>query len=555
MSLTSSTQLESPRWHVSGTVSVRGTAFHGAQALAGVDLAARFRDVDSLDALCAALSPLAGFYAVIVDADDATYAAVDHARSMPLAYTDDGRVGEPRALVGDVDPAAYDPRAADEMLTGGRVSGARTLVPGLRSLRAGEAVRVTGTDVDRRRYHRHVPRAEESVDPALTATLVDRLDAALSRAGERFVDFVDGRTVALSLSGGYDSRLIALLLAEQRYEDVVAFAYGSRDDEDVRLSERVADALGFRWEFVPYTEDRWRRWYESEGRRYYREAFGYDAIVNDGIALAVRDLLSSGRVPSDAVFTAGQCVTSTAQQLSGDIWATTEADGGIGLDLVGDPVEYPVGAFGLWRWDDVAFDSHLEERFRDAAPDLPLDTFAGSLAAIESWKWEEIETKYFVGDARQYEFYDADWWFPLFDREVLDAWADLPAAERIDRRAYLRLVDERYRRQTGDRSPPSTASKEAVGFARIGKRVSESRVGAHLRGPFYRLYRHVADPDLPLGRGGIVPDEPLARLYTGREKIQAFQALAAAGRLSLDTGEVSDPPRAGAVSLASTPSP
>jgi len=565
-------------WTRAGNVSVRGRAFAGDELLAGESLCAHFADADDLQEFAAALDALNGFFAVVVDRAGETLLGVDHVRSITLLYAAEaGLVSDDARFLRDrLGAGAFDPLAESELLVSGNVLDDRTLVPGMRTVRPGGAVRLADGAVERARYAAFEPRADDALGDGEGR---ERLDRALDAAFDRLSTVVGDRQVALALSGGYDSRLVATELAA-RDHDVLAYSFGTAGHEDVRVAREVALALDLPWEFVAYSTDAWREWYASPERAaYIDDGFTYDSIPNYGTVPALSDLRDRGVVADDAVCTSGQTVVGMSENVPTEL----EKPSPTAADLVDAILRYWV----RWQWDDSAFDDAVRERIlaspaldglaggtgtlpdgaADSTGTLPdgaadgTDT-ASSLQTLftgfERWKYDERHTKYFVADVRQYDFFDLDWWLPLWDREVVAAWAALPFADRRGKRAYCEAVDRRFAEVTGLDQTAATAlavETEAPSFAgrlvdTVAERVVDSPVAPLLRGIYWRLQRARSEyGDHPLGWYGIVPPKLFAQLYSGREDIHALQTLDAVGRTSFVDGTVTDPPRDGVLSL------
>ena len=83
----------------------------------------------------------------------------------------------------------------------------------------------------------------------------------------------DGRTIAVPLSAGLDSRLIVSGLKRIGYGNVKCFAYGLPGNYEAAASRKIAGALGFDWRFVPLTPASQRRHFAGAERRdYLRQA-------------------------------------------------------------------------------------------------------------------------------------------------------------------------------------------------------------------------------------------------------------------------------------------
>ena len=558
------------RWVGSGTVAVRGQAFRGDDHLTGDSLCEHFADVTSLEAFAEALDRLNGFFAVVVDGADGVFLGVDHVRSIPLVYAPaPDHAGDTAELAGDAtwlagDDAAtvaerldgpYDPLSESEFLVSGGVLDDRTLFPDLRTVRPGEAVRLVEGERDSLRYTDFRPCVDDTPDTDTTGdrTARARLESALDAAFDRFAEVVGDRQVAVALSGGYDSRLLVTELA-RRDVDLLAYSFGRPDAEDVRVARDVAAALDVPWEFVEYSTEQWGAWYRSPERPAYVEhAFTYDTIPNYGSLPAVSRLRQREAIDEDVVCSSGQTIVGVSENVPQEI----EVPDPTRADLVDAVVRY----IARWQWENPAFDAALRSRVEASIPGGAVASLPDAFARFERWKRLERHTKYFVADVRQYDFHGLDWWLPLWDRAIVDAWAAVPFADRREKRLYKTVVDTRFAAATGlsrDEATEMTVQTSAPSFTgrvldSAAERVVDSPVAPLLRGVYWRLQRRRSDyGDHPLGWYGILPPDLFAQLYSGREDIHAFQTLEAVGRASFVDGTVTDPPRDGVLSLPYT---
>ncbi|GGL55793.1 asparagine synthase-related protein [Halocalculus aciditolerans] len=539
----------STRWARDGTVRARGRAFRDGSLLSASDLAAHVAGVDSLDAFAARLDELNGFFAVVVESDEKQFAGVDHVRSIPLWYAPEAGVvtDDPQAVRERAGNPGHDQYAENELLVTGSVFDGRTLYDGIYTVQPGEAVELDGGDVTRRRYFEYHPRTDESVGDADASA---RFDDAVDRMGDRLSEVVGDRQAVVALSGGNDSRLVATLLAE-RGHDVLAYSFGPPDHRDVVTAKRVADSLDIPWEYVEYTTQLWRDWYCSDERaRFVAEHGALDSITNYGLLPALSALRERGLVDGDAVCFSGQTVAGTSERVPPHVDKPNPG--------VEDIVDAIVAYERRWQHDDPSFAERFRDGVRARLPDPEISTVPEAFAAFEHAKWNGRYVRYFVADVRQYDRFDLDWWLPLWDREFVDAWSDVPFAARRERHEYTQAGARKYADAAG------ISVQEAVDMA--AKPTSKSRVGSvvewgagHVEGtplapllaPLYWRFQRSGDDyeNHPLGSWGVLPREVFEALYTGREDIHAFQTLAAAGRADYVEGWVRDPPENGVLHL------
>ena len=64
---------------------------------------------------------------------------------------------------------------------------------------------------------------------------------------QRLIKFANGRQIIVPLSGGYDSRLVASLLKQANYQNILCFTYGKKSSPEVIISKKVANKIFFYW--------------------------------------------------------------------------------------------------------------------------------------------------------------------------------------------------------------------------------------------------------------------------------------------------------------------
>lgn len=460
----------------------RGTAFHqGRMCSSASEFARLVPEPDAgLSEWAGLLQRLNGFHALIHVHADRVSAAVDHVRSIPLFYAEDkGKVylGDDaewiRQAIGD---SEMDAVAQEEFRLAGYVTGRDTLYPRIKQLQAGEFLQVSGLagegqrpqlQLNTCRYYRFLhgkPAACTDDD------LSRKMNGIAIAAVDRLIQYAGSRQIVIPLSGGYDSRFIALMLAKRRYPNVLTFTYGIQGNKESGYSRRVAEELGLPWHFVEYSEQDWcSAWHTEERRRFQRWASGWSSLPHVQDWIAVRALKQRSIAEPDCVFVPGH---------SGDFVAGSH----IPADAFsGQPVDTALLVRRILERHYVVSGSDMPEsakmRFwRDRVLDraevksvVDHEQFAD---AFEKWDWQERQAKYIVNSVRVYEFFGFDWWLPLWDVDFMAFWQDVPLRLRHGRRWYLEQVRAAYaeaaRRDIGE----ALNNSSDIGFiGRLGRAV------------------------------------------------------------------------------------
>jgi asparagine synthase (glutamine-hydrolysing) len=296
------------------------------------------------------------------------------------------------------------------------------------------------------------------------------------------------------------------------------------------------------WECVEYSTDRWHDWFHSEEReQYYEEAFNYGALpgLTNLAWPAIWELVRSGRVPDDAVFAPGHTAVSPSEHLPDNILE----DDRIGQAAV---VKYLKNAnYKLWGWDDEALDMVLNDRIRR---DIETESFADpddAARGTAEWYWQERQAKFINGDMQVYEFWNHDWWMPLWDHEFTEFWQSIPLEYREDKAIYRRYVDDLYTEHTGVETEEAQETEMSSPIRRAHQWLYHSPVFDVIR-PLYALARYDGDPR---GWPGVMSRKQFASLFTGRQRAYSFFALEILDKMSFEPAENIDTPSNGKLSV------
>lgn len=512
-------------WEQSGGSRARGFAHLDQRFLQPRELAATL-DACATDATWAAtVGRLNGCFAVATVRDGRLLAAVDRIRSIPLFYAianGDVRLGDSAYAVMPQEQCAGIDEIADlEFRLTGYVTGMQTLHPSVFQIEAGQAVifdaSVTRQPI-RQRYHefRHGDFLPED------SNLIARLENIHGEVFRRLLDTTEGRTLVLPLSGGYDSRLIGVSLRDLGARNVICYSYGVPGNWESRISQELAQYLGFRWEFVPYSVERWRAWATtSRFAAYFRAAGNLTSVPHIQDWPAVLELQVDGRVPPDSVFVPGH---------SGDFLAGSHIPKSYAVQRTVSRRELLNSLlsahYSLWDWPN-GMERGLREEFArriEAVVGPIADTSAECAADIfERWDLQERQAKFIANSVRVYEHFGFEWRLPLFDSELMDFWARIPLRLRTGRKLYFEFVRRRQAlpvtAANADRSAVASGLIHALERARLrplAKRVQR----AMRRWRWKRVYTNS-----PLAWLELIDRDLFRRSYTGKELMHSYLAL------------------------------
>lgn len=378
------------------------------------------------------LTGLDGCFCVIIERGNFILAAVDRIRSYPLFYA----VQNNELLISDdafelrsrLQDPAFDEASLPEFLSTGIVSGNSTLYRDIKQLEAGQYLvwdKIAATlQIGDHYVYRHV-FGEENCDPA-------ELDKVHERVIGRLIASAQGRTLVIPLSGGHDSRLIAVMLKRLGYPKVICFTYGSSHLPECQTSRKVAKFLNFPWLIVEQNRRMWFEAFHSEAmRRHFRYSTHLSVSPHIQDWLAVRTLKERALIPEDSLIVPGHSGDfpegANLPQIFEDMEEISERQ------LLNTIFERQ---FNLWYCPNDKRRELFAGRVRDYLG-IPENQSAESAASLfDFWDWRNREAKFIVNSVRVYEFFGYGWRLPLWDLEFLEFWRRVPLSGRMHQNLY-----------------------------------------------------------------------------------------------------------------------
>lgn len=447
-------RITSNKWACDSNAAVCGNAFLRGRLMDAKELAAaKIKGVD-------AVRELNGFFALVNIEEENLFASADIMRSIPLFYYAGERLwisDDPYWIKDEVSSSVEllrDDIASKYELTLTRyVTGSYTLTEGIRQLQAGEALMAEYKDgkviIRTSRYYKFETCVDTLFNNIERRKLFKMHDEILLEAFDRFKNLSCGRTVVIPLSGGYDSRILAVMLKIINYKKIIAFSYGKKDNPEALISRNVAKNLGIPWYFIEYDRDMVYKYINSkEWRNYNKMADGNYCVCFDREYAAIAELKRRRLIPDDSIIIPGH---------SGDF----TAGGHIPISFVHrrkvktKKLLYEIlnRHYTMWRFDRMHEDNNvikemLESRIMEASGLGKVSSgYISSEKAIsmyEKWVWQEFEAKYLINSVRVYEFWGYNWWMPLLDAEYIRFWSSMPKDQRYLKKLYDRYVSLKY---------------------------------------------------------------------------------------------------------------
>lgn len=384
-----------------------------------------------------------GFFNLVFQNSGTLFAAVDCVRSLPLFYSvknENFYISDSAQWIAETTGRKeFDGLAQMEFKCTGYVTGEDTLIPEIKQIQAGEYIQVSenGGTFEIKKKNYFVFAHTEPAERLPETDYMKQLDSAIDVCIDNLIKFAGGRQIVLPLSGGRDSRLIAMKLAERKYENILCYTYGSENNHESSVSRQVADALGLKWFFIKYDNDIPAFLYDSDtGRGYQRMAHNYVSLPHLQDMFAVYKLKESNIVDADSVFVPGH----TGDFISGGHIPSITFMEGLNKNVL-------VGAvYGKHYSLTCNLPGKSVKNLRNRIQ-MELNPKDGLLSSVEfadsyeAWDWKNRQAKFIVNSVRVYDFLGFSWWLPFWDRNFLEFWEKVPLKYRFERVLYNGFVD------------------------------------------------------------------------------------------------------------------
>lgn len=378
-----------------------------------------------------------GNFCLIFNFDGKTYLVADRIMSFPLFYSKAGTdvyvADSIEQLKSALKINSVDKHVAKEFLAAGFVLRNSTVFENIKFVLAGTCAVIdnqTG-QVTIRRYFNHVHKNYIHGD---MNELVSMLERATDSVFKRMTKELDGRQIALFLSGGYDSRLVAVMLHKCHYKNVICFSFKTRKGKEEEVARGIADDLGYKWILLDSVEVYKEIAKDSDYERYMLEASG-------GITLPymqgclIKKYIENGTLDKDCVVLTG----NSGDVIEGNDFSTALM--GKEYFTKDEVVEAIIDVHCCQYGIKFGHQKYIWNLVKHSIPDKDQYTYDDAQDVFEAFNWQHRQTKYVVNDIRCYDAYlGVDWRLPLWDNELVDFWLRIPTRIREKRKLYYYYV-------------------------------------------------------------------------------------------------------------------
>ncbi len=425
------------QWFQKENIHVKGFLFdENEKLLKGNDLCNFFKRVNHVNELKQLLTTVNGQFSVIIRVHQGVIFAIDHARHYPLFYllnTNDLIISDSANRLSHFltdTGKKINNESVSEFICTGFVPRNNTLFQNIYQVKAGEILSFINNQMTALEYHRYSILTPVNSEYNQLLTNARQI---LNNCSKRLVRTLEDRTAVIPLSGGYDSRLIAVMLKNAGYNNVICFTFGRPGNDEIAISKKVARSLGFQWIYIPYNQQLISHFLEDESfKNYYSYAAEGASMFFMQEFFAIKYLTTRHLIPPNSIFIPGH---------SGD------ALGGSQLNKNFVKPYYSLNQLAHKIYHDKFIYHKQKKDFKhltisNIKTDISLEYKQGALpySIYENWDYKEKLAKFIINSCRVFNFFGYEYRLPFYDRDILDFFAHVPYNIKKDKTFYDDLL-------------------------------------------------------------------------------------------------------------------
>ncbi len=421
------------KWKHKSGIWLKGYLFDGNKLKSDEHIFSELENIETQEDIKAWLSKTKGCFSVVIKKDNAVFLAVDNIRTFPIFYSTDKTefivTDEPVSLFKD--KKAIDELSAFELESAAYVTGKRTLFKDVYQVQAGELIVYANNETNAEFY---TDFWVKNIDNSHFETLQQKLCSKFDDAFERLINSLNGRQAVVPLSGGYDSRLIAVMLKKFGYHNVFTFTYGRAGNYELENSKKTAETLDFPWTFIEYNKALINDFINDKVfKEYFHFAGKGCSMFYMQDYFAVKYLHDNNLIDKDAVFIPGH---------SGD-----SISGSHLMESLAKPMSENELA-NIMAKKTYNQNTHLRHKkqlillIKDFIEKAPENTPTYNI--LEAWVYYERQAKFVVNSANVFDFFGYEYRLPFWDVDMVEFFKTLPFEHRLFKTLYNETVKSFY---------------------------------------------------------------------------------------------------------------
>jgi len=253
------------------------------------------------------------------------------------------------------------------------------------------------------------------------------LDSAFKLASIRLAESLGGRTAAVSLSGGVDSRACLMMLKTAGYNNVICYTYGWKKNPDSKVAKAVAGYMGYKHVFIPSDRKEWKHAYkDGYTQKFIKQSHNLSSISHMESHFAVNKLIKENIVPADSIFITGHVGVMSKTHFEEDRNYSKE-------EIVEKFWKYYGKLYSL-RGKRKDYYTQRLSKYIGNEKSYPRRT---AECIYENAGYEMCRGKHLINSHRQFEINDCEWRLPLMDYEIFSTFTTINPCVRDEKKQFF----------------------------------------------------------------------------------------------------------------------
>ena len=423
-------------WYQNETVFLKGYFFDEKDNYYDKENAISFlSEITSKEDFLTIIHQINGCFTIIIKTENSCFIASDTTRIFPVFYTFQNKqlyVSDDISFLKETfNIHNFDKLAETELKSALHTYGKKTLLKDVFQIQSNEYLIIENDNITEHDFF--FSYATEKTNTASYNEQKEQAILVFESAFKRLITSLNGRTIALPLSGGFDSRLIAVLLKKHNYTNVICYTYGKKNSFEIKNSKKTAKALGFKWHFIEYNDTLFNNLLSSSTfKKFVNYAGKYASMPNPQEYFAVQYFKKNNLIPDDSIFIPGYA----GDILGGSLFLKIIPKRLQKKNIINIIIKH---GFNLNKIEKERIKNELEVRLENTIYHNKL-----SVSIFEDIHIKERITKYIFNSANFYTFWGYEHRFPFWDKELLNFFKEIPETHKVGKLLFDDVLINHY---------------------------------------------------------------------------------------------------------------
>ena len=392
-----------------------------------------FAEITSFDEFQKRISQANGLFSVVIRRNQSVWVSIDHTWAFPLFYYNKQDLfmitDNPKEFQRISIPLVLNEANAFSLTYSGFVIGNKTLLNDIFQLQPGESLCFENSILTAKSHTNYLT---EILSDKNREELKAELKSLLEAVGKRMIQVLNNRPVAIPLSGGFDSRLIAYLLKKNNYPNVICYTFGMSHTIERNNAKRTAERLGYKFHFVDYEKySNQPLSHDKIFKKYVNFSSNYCCTFAEQDYYAMQELTANSLIPKNTVFIPGH-----SGAVAGDL---------LSKKMMAD--DFPFLDYIMEHIFSYVYPRKKERKAIRENIDLSTDQQGKypPYMIYEDWRFHETTPKFGYNASKIWDFFGYEYLLPLADKTLFDFFIHLPFVHKYDKNLYKETLSELFK--------------------------------------------------------------------------------------------------------------